>query len=281
MAITQLSLGKHGRLGNQLFQYAALKYISLRNTTPLVLPPPSEHRLRDFRVCVHYAPTQQLVSNRWNQYNEPFFHFNPDVWKAPDNTNYHGYFQSEKYFKDIRHVLQKEFRLVDENITKAATEKIKEIREKHPDKDLVAFHIRRGDNVPADKNHAAPDGAQYKVNKQDFHPLLSKEYIDYCLKKFEKDIKLIFSDSIKDIGWCRENLEGENFYFVGGANDLYDFEMMKLCDHNAISNSSFSWWAAWLNENPDKKIVAPSNWFGKVYARHNLKDLIPEGWETY
>jgi len=98
---------------------------------------------------------------------------------------------------------------------------------------------------------------------------------------FSDDVKLVFSDSKKDIEWCKENLQGSDLYFIGGNDDIFDFRMMQLCDNNVISNSSFSWWSAWLNTNKDKKVLAPSKWFGKVYKDHNLKDLIPEQWETF
>ena len=61
-------------------------------------------------------------------------------------------------------------------------------------------------------------------------------------------------------------------------SDLVDMAIMSMCDHNIIANSSFSWWAAWLNKNPDKQVVAPNKWFGKAYKNHDFKDLLPETW---
>ena len=59
---------------------------------------------------------------------------------------------------------------------------------------------------------------------------------------------------------------------------MTDLILMKLCDHNIIANSTFSWWAAWLNNNPEKIVIAPNNWFGNAYLHQNTIDLIPDAW---
>jgi len=275
--ITFQKLGNYGRLGNQLFQYAALKSLSLRKNYQLVLPNNQYNRLTDFNLRVHYAPVNVIPIH--HIYNEKYFHYDEEFFNVKDNTSFEGYFQSEKYFKDIDYVIKREFTLRDNLIVEQALNTILKIRNKHPNQKITGFHIRRGDNVPAQNNYATLDGAQFKVNKQDYHPLLEQKYIDYCLNEFQNEIKLIFSDCQTDILWCKENLKAENMYFIGGNNDLFDFYMMQLCDNLCISNSSFSWWAAWLNKNSNKRILAPNKWFGKEYANHNLKDLFPQSWE--
>jgi hypothetical protein len=68
-------------------------------------------------------------------------------------------------------------------------------------------------------------------------------------------------------------------HYCGGNSDLQDFALMRACDHHIISNSTFSWWAAWLNPNPEKRVVAPLNWFFKDrYPEYRPRDLIPQGW---
>ena len=277
--ITFQKLGNYGRLGNQLFQYAALKSLSLRKNYQLVLPNNQFNRLIDFNLRTHYAPVAAIPIN--NIYSEKHFHHDEQFFNAKDNTSFEGYFQSEKYFKDIDYVIKREFTLKDNTVIQQAHNTLLKIKQKHPNQKITGFHIRRGDNVPAENNYATADGAQFKVNKEDYHPLLEQKYIDYCLKEFQNDIKLIFSDSQKDIRWCKENLKAKDVYFIGGNSDLFDFQMMQLCDNLAISNSSFSWWAAWLNSNKNKRIIAPSKWFGKAYNSHNLKDLFPNEWEVY
>ena len=84
--------------------------------------------------------------------------------------------------------------------------------------------------------------------KEEEEEYLTQKYIDHSLKEFKDEVKLVFSDSPEDIEWCKHNMDAEHLYFIGGDDDVFDFEFMRRCDHNVISNSSFSWWAAWLNE---------------------------------
>jgi hypothetical protein len=277
--ITFQKIGNYGRLGNQLFQYAALKSLSLRKNYQLILPLNEHNRLKDFNLRIHYVHPHSL--NVSEVFNEKHFHYDESFFSAKDGCSFEGYFQSEKYFKDIEYVIRREFILKDFNILNQANNTFTKIKQKHPNQKITGFHIRRGDNVPADKNYASNDGAQFRTNKEDFHPLLEQRYIDYCLKTFEDDVKLVFSDSQKDIQWCKDNMKSENLYFIGGNSDLFDFQMMQMCDNLSISNSSFSWWAAWLNSNKNKRIIAPAKWFGKVYQNHNLKDLFPDSWEIF
>ena len=86
----------------------------------------------------------------------------------------------------------------------------------------------------------------------------------------------IFSD---DINWCKNNFDFiENKFFIENNKDYEDLILMSLCSHNIIANSSFSWWGAWLNSNPNKIIISPKKWFGNKYNFHNTKDLYNEKW---
>jgi hypothetical protein len=128
-------------------------------------------------------------------------------------------------------------------------------------KEVVAVHIRRGDNV---------------VNPT--FPVISIEYIQAALNVFsDKEYNfLIISD---DIFYCKEIFpEVENIKFSTATSDFVDMCLMTLCDHNIISNSSFSWWGAYLNNNPNKTVVAPKNWFKD--SNLNTNDLIPKEWKT-
>ena len=88
---------------------------------------------------------------------------------------------------------------------------------------------------------------------------------------------LIFSD---DINWCKEFFPDipEKFKFIDGNTDYEDLILMSLCKNNIICNSTFSWWAAWLNQNQDKKVIVPTNWFGKAYANNKTDDIFCENW---
>jgi hypothetical protein len=162
-----------------------------------------------------------------------------------------GYFQSEKYF--------------DKSLVRSFLEPKQDIRQKliyKYSKDLdksVSIHVRRGDYLSI----------------QDYHPVQTKEYYIKAISEFSSDsIFFVFSD---DISWCKDNLSEINCRCIEGQNDYEDMFLMSMCKHNIIANSSFSWWGAWLNNNPDKKVIAPKNWFGPS-CPHNTKDLLPEIW---
>ena len=100
--------------------------------------------------------------------------------------------------------------------------------------------------------------------------------INYVKNKIEGPVFFIFSN---DIDWCKENFSFEEAYFVDwniGEKSFRDMQLMSSCKHNIIANSSFSWWGAWLNNNLDKIIIAPSKWLND--ERVDIDDIIPEGW---
>ena len=123
------------------------------------------------------------------------------------------------------------------------------------------MHVRRGDYL------------KFK----DTHPPCSVEYYNQAISSFsESSIFLVISD---DIEWCKENFLGDKFYFVEGNEDYIDLYLMSLCKNNIIANSSFSWWAAWLNRNKEKIVIAPEKWFGNE-VQYNTDNLLPSSWET-
>ena len=285
--LSQASLGNNGRLGNQLFQYAAMKCLSLHKCVPMVLPE-GEHRLNDFQIKAYSAPIKQIIgivqSPQVHTYNEPHFHYDENFFKLPlqlQTVNLHGYFQSPKYFQDIDHIIRKELTIASPSRRKYIEEYIQNIRDKYPNKSIVSLHNRRGDNVPIQgEAHQDKIGGNFLPDKEKYHPLLSDEYLSKSMKMFDNCVFLVFSDSQKDIDWCKNNIEGENLLFSEGHDDITDFGLQSACDHNIVANSSFSWWSAYLNDNPDKVVVAPkSRWFGPGLAHHNLKDLFPEEWK--
>jgi hypothetical protein len=129
-----------------------------------------------------------------------------------------------------------------------------------PTKEYISIHVRRGDYL----------------HQQYHHPICSAEYYSQAIDLINENIPIvIFSD---DINWCKENIKAD-FYIENNKNyeDLY---LMTKAKHNIIANSSFSWWGAWLNKNPDKIVVAPGIWFGEGYLHLDLSDLIPEEWKV-
>lgn len=198
-------------------------------------------------------------------YNEPSFRFNSDIFKIKEkDILLIGYWQTEKYFKNIREELIRDFTFPHFSNVKNI-----ELSEKIMYSESVAIHVRRGD---------------YASIKQvnNFHGLCSLEYYKGAIEQL-KTIKdnlsfYVFSD---DSDWCKDNLLIENTTFIdwnGGKNSFRDMQLMSLCKHNIIANSSFSWWGAWLNQNNDKIVIAPKRWFADDRQNNETEDLIPNSW---
>jgi hypothetical protein len=258
--ITFSSLGNHGRLGNQMFQYALLKSVSNKNNFIFAIPKKNHQLFEcfDLKCKVYDLDKNNELIKKMKIFQELNFDFDSSVYSCGDNVNYYGNFQTEKYFLNIREELLKDFSFKKE-IYNESNEYIKNLK-KH-NKPIVSIHVRRGDYV----------------NIQNYHPLCTLEYYKKSLENFKDCIILCLSD---DIDWCRQNLNFiKDINFSNFENPYIDLCLMTLCDHNIIANSSFSWWGAWLNKNNEKIVFAPKNWFGPMYEQHNIKDLIPEKWQ--
>ena len=175
-------------------------------------------------------------------------------------TYIEGFFQSEKYFpKNIK----SDFVFKDE-----LTGQNKEFAEMIQNSNSISLHVRRGDYVK-------------KKRYQNMFATCSLGYYKRAVEiitKGQSDFKLfIFSD---DKEWVKENLnlpyETHFVDFNSGKDSYKDMQLMSLCKHNVIANSSFSWWGAYLNNNPEKIVVAPQKWFNDEDI--NQKDIIPEKW---
>lgn len=243
------------RLGNQMFQIAALVGTAKKFKTIFSIP--EGWKYEDF--FKNKLPASRPVSNRF-LFKENGFHYQDPP--KPDKKGVYamsGYFQSEKYFEHCKEEIRKYFALKDD-IINPLKEKYKEILERD---NICSIHVRRGDYV----------------NLSDHHTNLDMGYYLKAIKNFPKDFTfVIFSD---DIEWCKEQFPpSDKFVHIEGEEDYIDLFLMTLCKNNIIANSSFSWWSAWLNENPDKKVIGPksSNWFGPANKHLNTKDLYPNNW---
>ncbi len=243
------------RIGNQLFQYSVLRSVGIANNFEVSLPPLDQHRLSEFNI-----PNQILRKSGWNKmkylFNEPSFSFDNTVFQVKDNTDLNGYFQSEKYFLNIENTIREEISFKPKVISKVKT-KLYSI---DSDAEICSIHVRRGDYL----------------NEPDKHLNLTLDFYKRAIDKFPKNYKfIVFSD---DIPWCKNNFHGENISFSDDNTDIEDLAMMSLCRHNIIANSTFSWWGAWLNENPEKIVISPKKWFGTTYAKYSTIDLLPKPW---
>jgi hypothetical protein len=246
-----------GGLGNQLFQWAYGKSLAVKNNTNLVLDTTfysnqigNTHRnyeLNKFPNFIYQNPDIEFKETKYIIDNFHYKEFHYD-----ENYNYYlnGFWQSEKYFSNFSDLITEQLKPTFETI-----EKLK----KHINAGSVSLHVRRTDYI----------------SSNGFHPVQKIGYYDKALEIIGNyDQLLVFSD---DINWCKENLKYKNVLFVENQDNLEDMWLMSLCDHNIIANSSFSWWGAWLNQNKDKIVIAPNNWFG-AQSKLNESDIIPYSW---
>jgi hypothetical protein len=172
-----------------------------------------------------------------------------------ENENYFldGYWQSEKFFSENEDVILKDFKYNSNKIENISNEIDFE------NNNVISIHVRRGDYVDAN----------------DMYPLQSISYYENAIDLIANyDKLLVFSD---DIDWCEDNFNFDNMIFSRGFDPVEDVTLMSKCNHNIIANSSFSWWGAYLNKNVNKKVIAPSLWYGPK-MNIETKDLIPESW---
>lgn len=229
----------YGGLGNQMFQCALGKVQKVNGlevkfdlswfNTPQITAFPRPYNLDKFKVKV-----DQGIRGELKRLKERNFDLGVTTY---DKHYFDGYWQYVEYYKKVVPVLKKEFCVKEEYLTKEYFE----LKEKIVNSNSVSVHVRRGDLL---------------VNARDYAQTLEyyKEAIK-MIKQTQKKVKVfVFSD---DIGWCKKNFKGVTFVSLV---DYLELELMKLCKHNIISNSTFSWWAQFLNENKDKIIIAPKMW---------------------
>ena len=174
---------------------------------------------------------------------------------------YFGWWQSEKYFKDIAAEIKGEFKFQE-----FKNEKNIDLKNKILNSNSISIHVRRGDYL----NNIYLGGLT---------PLSYYENaIEYILQKVKEPSFYIFSN---DIEWCKQNLKLDYpVYYIDwnkGEESFRDMQLMSLCKHNIIPNSSFSWWGAWLNSNPNKIVIAPQKWFNDC-LKWNYSNIVPETW---
>ena len=274
-------IGTMGRLGNQMFQYAALKGIAAHRGYEYTIPPENPRIQIDNYGLIEAFELSDNKKIGWlnTQYDiiaEKHFHFDEDLFNTfPDGSGLYGFFQSEKYFKHIEDEIREDF-----TFKKEWLEPCEGFRKDLGD-EVIFLHVRRGDPNLADKR-----GFKWSYTQcSSQHPPQPLEYYEKALKEFDDDMPVVvFSDSID---WVKEQdlfkpdrfmISEQTDKFSDGALVPYiDLCLMTLCDHAIIANSSMSWWGAWLIQNEYKKVVAPKMWFGPAYADKDTKDLYPKG----
>jgi hypothetical protein len=238
MIITKLQ----GGLGNQLFQWAVTRNLSIKHNT-------------DYYFDLNYiSKGYNSVTSRGLDIDKlPLIKINPmsnngqlitvaDTFlykDIPDNSYLDGYWQSEKYFKENESTIREELLIPQELKVKLET--------KYPflNENTVSIHVRRGDYL----------------HLPEHHPTQSLEYYHSAYELIgDNNVNVVILSD--DIQWCKENLKFKNSFYIENGTNISDLYLMTLCNHNIMSNSTFSWWGAWLNNNINKKVISPVNWFG-------------------
>ena len=287
----------NGGLGNQMFQYALGKALSIEKNTDLTLyikevSDRNDHNGFELHNVFNTTSTvatdteRKLVLGMGHSHNlikllrskklgflrgkhyivENNFHYDKQIEDITKCVFLRGFWQSEKYFSAHRQAILKEFsfknKLSDKNLK--AAKKIQETIS-------ISIHVRRGDYI-----------SNPGVNKT--FASLNAEYYQKALKKLNidpiKSLLVFFSD---DTDWVKKNIINQlskdyQHMIVShniGSESHNDMRLMSLCSHNIIANSSFSWWGAWLNRTPGRKVIAPKNWF---LTDKSTVNLYPNDW---
>ncbi|OON90182.1 MAG: hypothetical protein ATN32_04590 [Candidatus Epulonipiscium fishelsonii] len=187
---------------------------------------------------------------------------------------YEGYWVSDKYLKKIAPIIRKTYKFKEFEKDDFPNSQMEKIIKQNC---CISIHIRRGDYL----NHPSLNMLDERYYYKAISYLKNKEEITH-------PIFIIFSD---DINWIRQNLKNiglnreTEVYFVDwnkGENSYKDMQLMSMCKHNIIANSTFSWWGAWLNNNPDKIIVCPKHYYNPNYSNSKVlqkeKNYMPKEW---
>lgn len=292
-----------GGLGNQMFQYAAARAVSIRLGVPFKLDltlicdrtERKDFTYRTYELDVfdmdagfvseeeaaRYVPNlwnatkwekrrfrlKRLLSGRHLYEEKKLYTFEPRIRSMKDNTYIYGYFQNERYFRDYRKVVLDDFSCKKPFSPESSclAEQIK------AEADAVSIHVRRGDYVAYESVAA-------------YHGSCGIPYYRAAIERMDKLLRqpvfYIFSD---DAPWAKEHIATLHPRMVVVQNssskpNYEDMMLMSLCKHNIIANSSFSWWGAWLNRNEEKQVIAPARWTGREDINKMAGDVCPSSW---
>jgi len=275
--ITFSKLGEHGRLGNQLFQYAAIRALSLESGYDLVLPDPETKSwhgqdclLRNFNIPESFFGVASGIT--YQAVERDPLHYDAGFWQIPDNTDLVGFWQSLSYFGKHGGTIKKELTPNKEHLSPAA-EYVALMKEKYK-KPIVSIHIRRGDML--DEENKEHYGSLYEASGEYF------TYLRKALALFPDCLYLVFTggkrseaSNDEDIDWCKSNLGVDAEYSEGST--MQDFCRMMLCDHSILSPStSFGWWTAYLSYSKGKKIIAPANYHPDLKDFNHRQNFYPK-----
>lgn len=268
-----------GGMGNQMFQYALGRNLSLMYNVPLKIDLSflknrnmgPNFVYRDYDLDVYNVNGDFDLSNvvQVVALNEPHFNFSNtlsehvgDLLKKGVPILLNGYWQSPFYFREFEYKIRDDFKF--RNKIEDADDYIIDMLYKIRSTNSVLINVRRTDYL-----------------NTNFHGVMGVDYIEQARSIIESKVEnlnyFIFSD---DIEWCRENINLPNMTIVDhsykGDRFEYYLQLMSNCKHFIIPNSSFAWWSAWMNTNSDKIVIAPKKWINDVNIDTN--DITPSDW---
>lgn len=287
-----------GGLGNQLFQYATAKRLALKHNVKLKLDPNFEKdKLRDYKLQ-YFNIDEEVATNdeiqdltiSFKKYNKlkhkiqrklqllkPYYKkkiYKYKLWvndlgilKASKNIYLDGYWGNELFFKEIRTELLDILEIKDDFIN----DDFLKLKDEIKNANSISVHIRRGDYAKNPKT-------------LNFFGLMPVEYyqkaINYFNERINKPVFYVFSN---DIEYVKQNFNfNTKVVYIKNVylQDYHELKLMSFCKHNIIANSTFSWWAAWLNENSEKTVIAPKKWYNDKKAQdyYEKYSFVPENW---
>ncbi len=235
-----------GRMGNFLFQTATAMAYAWDHELDFTVPTTTNDRKWNPIYLQHLAnpnydpnrPLKEIIEKRHTYQSLPF---RPE-WRGA-NIQLRGWWQTEKYFKAYRKQIITAFGYPWK-----------------PWKGMVSVHVRRGDYLTLKEKH----------------PVVTTEWYLAAMKLFPKAHFTFYSDEPL---WCKQTFGGTpNVHISMGQSEEQDLISMSECEHHICSASTFSWWGAWLNQNPNKRVIMPKNWF-QPGRPEDTSDIVPAEWE--
>lgn len=275
-----------GGLGNQMFQFATGYSVARKNDVKLSLDLRRFTRRQDhngfelqkvfdihskvnfldsslFFCLINVKELLHKIDITYSKFNEPHFHYTNKILNISKHSKLNGYWQSELYFKDYTEEIKKIF-----SFSTQLDEKNLSIANEIKQNNSISIHIRRGDYLLINNSNHNTDLKKYYLRA-----------IQNTSKFYSSPKYFIFTD---DPIWVSKNFtldySSKIININQGERSFLDMYLMSLCKSNIIANSSFSWWGAWLNDNKNKVVYAPKNWFKN--KKICTEDLIPKSWNV-
>ena len=253
-----------GRIGNNLFQMAAAMSLGRQMDADVIgiissgytVPSNESNKLSEYLVpfkgtILRHCHLSERMPVMYLRYKEPSFSYShlPHI----NRVLLSGYFQSEKYFDES---LIRQLYAIPDEINQRLRSRYSNLLALKP----ASINVRRGDYL----------------DKQDFYPVCRLNYFQAGIELLGKNRHYIVTSDDPD--WCKQIFRAENLHVVDDVTPVESLYLQSLCNDHIISNSTFSWWGAWLDDKKDKTVIAPTLWFGPKLSHLDTKDLLPSSW---